>query len=95
MPNYDYTCKACNQKTEVFQKISDAPLKTCPHCNKDALVRGPGGGIGLQFQGTGFYITDYPASTPSKDSKQDSASSTSSNPACCPCGKQQSCSTEK
>lgn len=44
---------------DVFQKITDAPCVTCPMCQKDTLVRGPGGGVGLSFQGSGFYITDY------------------------------------
>ena len=42
-----------------MQKISDDHLKVCPSCNKPALKRGFGGGVGLNFQGSGFYITDY------------------------------------
>ncbi len=59
MPTYAYHCKSCNNVLDVMQKITEEPLKVCPECGVDALVRGPGGGIGLQFQGSGFYITDY------------------------------------
>lgn len=51
---------------DALQKITDAYLTTCPSCKKEALKRGLGGGIGLSFKGSGFYITDYnkePAAT--------------------------------
>ena len=35
------------------------PLKKCPACKKAGLRRLVGGGAGLIFKGTGFYITDY------------------------------------
>ncbi len=87
MPTYDYACQMCGHKMEAFQKISDAPLRTCPACGKEGLVRGPGGGIGLQFQGDGFYKTMYgprqePGESPKKEGK-----SPPTNDGCCPCGK--------
>lgn len=72
MPTYGYQCDECGHALEAFQKMSDKPLKKCPHCGKNGLRRGVGGGIGLAFRGSGFYITDY---------NGDAASS------CCPCGK--------
>ena len=39
MPIYEYGCEACGHQLEVTQKISDAPLKTCPECGKDALQK--------------------------------------------------------
>lgn len=87
MPTYEYRCKNCGKSLEALQKITDQPLKDCPSCNeKGALQRGFGGGIGLSFQGSGFYITDYakPSSSKSSDSKN----------GCCPCGKSKdSCSS--
>jgi putative FmdB family regulatory protein len=59
MPTYEYQCAECKKRLEVLQKMSDEPLKTCPHCKKPKLKRGFGGGIGLSFRGSGFYITDY------------------------------------
>ena len=39
--------------------MKDEPLKKCPKCKKAGLKRLVGGGAGLIFKGTGFYITDY------------------------------------
>lgn len=58
MPNYDYECKKCEKVFEVFQKMSDQPLKACPKCG-GKVRRLVGGGCGLIFKGSGFYITDY------------------------------------
>lgn len=59
MPTYEYTCKNCQYRFEEMQNITAKPLTTCPQCQQEQLQRGPGGGIGLSFQGSGFYITDY------------------------------------
>lgn len=59
MPTYEYHCQSCRKQKDIFQKITDEALKKCPECGSDQFKRGPGGGIGLQFQGSGFYITDY------------------------------------
>jgi len=58
MPTYEYECLSCGKRFEVFQKITDEPLKTCPHCQKP-LKRLIGSGSGIIFKGTGFYATDY------------------------------------
>ena len=78
MPTYDYYCEKCQHKLEMFQKITDSPATKCPHCGADSLKRGPGGGVGLSFKGSGFYITDYKNSEEPK-------------PSCCPCGKNKGC----
>jgi putative FmdB family regulatory protein len=84
MPNYDYQCDACGHAEEIFQKMSEDPLSKCPSCLQISFKRKPGGGAGLHFKGTGFYITDYAsADAPKKSEAQ----------ACCPCGKSASCST--
>jgi predicted nucleic acid-binding Zn ribbon protein len=44
---------------EAFQPMKAEPLKKCPACKRLALKRKIGGGAGLIFKGTGFYITDY------------------------------------
>jgi putative FmdB family regulatory protein len=59
MPTYEYACQKCGHAFEVFQSMKDEPLKTCPKCRKPALKRLVGGGAGLIFKGSGFYITDY------------------------------------
>ena len=59
MPTYEYVCTKCGHEMEAFQSMKDEPLKKCPACKKPALKRKVGGGAGLIFKGTGFYITDY------------------------------------
>jgi len=59
MPTYDYACSRCGHTFEQFQSITSAPLKKCPKCGKSALKRLVGGGAGLIFKGSGFYLTDY------------------------------------
>ncbi|MDZ7272065.1 MAG: zinc ribbon domain-containing protein [candidate division KSB1 bacterium] len=58
MPTYEYRCTQCEHMFEVFQSIKDEPVKTCPMCG-GAVRRLIGGGNGLIFKGSGFYITDY------------------------------------
>jgi putative FmdB family regulatory protein len=53
MPTYDYSCKQCGYKFEVLQKMSDAPLSTCPECKAPSFERGFGGGTGFQFKNGG------------------------------------------
>lgn len=59
MPTYEYACPKCGHTFEAFQSMRDAPLKKCPKCGKTGLKRLVGGGAGLIFKGSGFYITDY------------------------------------
>jgi len=59
MPTYEYACSKCGHHFEQFQSMRDEPLKKCPKCHKSALKRLIGGGAGLIFKGSGFYITDY------------------------------------
>ncbi|MDR0322172.1 MAG: FmdB family transcriptional regulator [Treponema sp.] len=57
MPTYEYECKSCSHTFEVFQSMSDAPLKDCPECGKE-IRRLIFGGTGVIFKGSGFYVTD-------------------------------------
>jgi putative FmdB family regulatory protein len=59
MPTYEYVCPKCHYAFEQFQSMNDAPLRKCPQCKKMGLKRLIGGGAGLIFKGSGFYITDY------------------------------------
>ncbi len=68
MPTYHYKCKECGHEFEELQKISESPLRDCPSCKKPALVRIIGGGAGLLFKGSGFYLTDYKKPPKSPDS---------------------------
>jgi putative FmdB family regulatory protein len=57
MPTYEYECKTCGHTFEVFQSMSDEPVKVCPECGK-ATRRLINGGSGIIFKGSGFYVTD-------------------------------------
>jgi len=61
MPTYEYECKSCAYNFDVFQSMSDAPLKDCPECGKD-IRRVINGGTGVIFKGSGFYVTDKSSS---------------------------------
>ena len=89
MPTYEYNCTNCSHQEEIFQKITDESLKDCPVCGKQTFQRGPGGGIGLSFKGTGYYITDYGSKhTPAeKPIPTDKPAQAEKPPSCCPCGK--------
>ena len=63
MPTYEYVCPKCSHEFELFQSMRDEPLKKCPKCKKAGVKRLVGGGAGLIFKGTGFYITDYKKKT--------------------------------
>ena len=58
MPTYDYKCIQCRHGFEQFQSMSADPIKKCPECG-GKVRRLVGGGSGLIFKGSGFYLTDY------------------------------------
>lgn len=71
MPIYEYQCQACTKVTDALQKMSDAPLVTCPECEKDALkklVSAPR----FRLAGAGWYETDF-----KKDNQRNLATSDS------------------
>ena len=64
MPTYEYACPKCGHTFELFQSMRDAPITQCPKCKKKGVKRLVGGGAGLIFKGSGFYITDYKKTKP-------------------------------
>jgi len=94
MPTYEYECKSCSHSFEVFQSMSDSPLKTCPECGSE-VRRLIFGGAGVIFKGSGFYVTDKNKSStavssapaaktdkkPASDAKPVNSESTQSMPA--------------
>ena len=59
MPTYEYECAGCETQFEVFQSITEDPLKRCPECKSRRVKRLIGAGAGIIFKGSGFYETDY------------------------------------
>jgi len=94
MPTYEYHCSKCNHAFETVQPMSAKPLETCPkelcpqkRWGKGKVKRGVGGGAGLIFKGSGFYITDYRSEGYKSAAKQDSSTTppaTSSTPSTTP-----------
>jgi putative FmdB family regulatory protein len=57
MPIYEYQCQSCGKRTEVLQRMDEAPLAACPQCGGEVkkLFSAPA----VQFKGSGWYATDY------------------------------------
>jgi len=96
MPTYEYVCSKCGHEFEKFQPIADDALKVCPRelCAKKKWGRGAvkrkiGGGAGLLFKGSGFYITDYRSEGYKQSAKKESAkpAAADSKPASTPAAK--------
>lgn len=73
MPTYTYRCQTCHNRFDRLQKISDAPMTTCPKC-QGTVQRIPYP-VGLLFQGAGFYCTDYGSSRLARASSESAYSS--------------------
>lgn len=58
MPIYEYQCTSCHHHFDLMQKISDEPVKQCPVCYKDTVVKLISA-AGFQLKGTGWYATDF------------------------------------
>lgn len=79
MPTYDYQCSACEHHWELFQKITEDPVKKCPSCKKNKAVRQFGTGAAIMFKGSGFYETDYRSDSYKKSAEADKAKSNKSS----------------
>lgn len=62
MPIYAYRCSACGHAKDVLQKLSDAPLTTCPACGAESFSKQVTA-AGFQLKGSGWYATDFKGST--------------------------------
>jgi putative FmdB family regulatory protein len=58
MPFYEYQCKSCGHELEAMQKVSDPPMKKCPHCGKSQLQRLMSAPV-FRLKGGGWYETDF------------------------------------
>jgi putative FmdB family regulatory protein len=57
MPIYEFECRKCKAKLEVFQKMNDKPPVKCGKCGGklEKLISASA----FQFKGSGWYVTDY------------------------------------
>ena len=75
MPTYGYRCTSCGHQFEVFQRMSDDPVQTCPDCQgKVTRILYP---TGVVFKGSGYYSTDYKGSGSSASANGSGSSSES------------------
>ena len=58
MPIYEYQCRSCDHQFETIQRISEAPLTSCPECGVDSLRKliSP---VAFRLKGEGWYETDF------------------------------------
>jgi len=71
MPTYDYQCRKCGHRFELFHSIKDDDPKRCPRC-KGRATRVPSSGAGILFKGSGFHVTDYRSRDYRKKAKEES-----------------------
>lgn len=83
MPIYAYACSDCGLQKDVMQKMSDAPLTTCPGCGKDTFTKQLTA-AGFQLKGSGYYATDFKNGPQPKIAPK-------TEPACAPCANASSC----
>jgi len=87
MPTYEYECRSCSHSFEAFQSMTEAPLSVCPECG-GPVRRLIGGGTGIIFKGSGFYVNDsrksssgsVPASSSPTKSEGESTTATPAAP---------------
>ena len=79
MPTYDYECDACQRTWELFQRITEDPVKSCPKCKKKKARRLFGTGAAIMFKGSGFYETDYRSDSYKKGADKDKKSTSDSS----------------
>ena len=58
MPIYEYECASCHHTFDRMQKMTAEPVKQCPECHKDTVVRLVSA-AGFQLKGSGWYATDF------------------------------------
>jgi len=57
MPIYEFECRKCGYRFDVWQRASDPKPRHCPKCRGPVrkLLSPPG----IVFKGSGFHTTDY------------------------------------
>ncbi len=77
MPIYEFECRKCNDRLEVFQKMNDKPPVKCRKCGGrlEKLVSASA----IQFKGSGWYVTDYAGNGRKAAEKAERETATSSD----------------
>ncbi len=72
MPIYEYECTKCGKVYEVWQQMSDKPLKRCKECSgklQKLISRSS-----FHLKGSGWYATDYAGKSAPSSSGHNSGS---------------------
>jgi len=93
MPIYAYRCSACGHAKDVLQKLSDAPLTTCPSCGADAFGKQVTA-AGFQLKGSGWYVTDFRGGSGAGAAAGGAAGAASAAPAAEPAKSESTASSE-
>jgi putative FmdB family regulatory protein len=67
MPVYEYLCDKCEREFEVEQRITDDPVRSCPHC-RSRKVRRLISQTSFVLKGSGWYSDLYSSSKSKSDS---------------------------
>ncbi len=78
MPIYEYACNSCNREFEADQRITEDPLKSCPHCSSDQVKRLISK-TSFHLKGGGWYSDLYSSSKSGDKSPEKSDKSASSD----------------
>ncbi|MEO3712150.1 FmdB family zinc ribbon protein [Roseateles flavus] len=80
MPIYAYRCGSCGHAKDVLQKLSDAPLSTCPACGAETFQKQITA-AGFQLKGSGWYVTDFKGGSGGSSAAATAASAGAAAPA--------------
>ena len=79
MPVYEYKCTVCQERFEVEQSFTDAPLTALPGCNdEDHRLKKVFSPVGISFRGGGFYRNEARSASPRSEAKSSESSNGSS-----------------
>ena len=78
MPIYEYRCPPCGHEFEVMQKMSEAPIKTCPQCGAEE-VKKLVSCTAFVLKGSGWYKDHYGLKSGGSSASERSGSSASSS----------------
>jgi putative FmdB family regulatory protein len=77
LPLYEYKCEKCGHRFEKIEPFSASATKKCPKCGAKAERQISAAGI--QFKGSGWYVTDYKGKSPAGGTSESGSSSSESD----------------